>query len=499
MDQGSEKKNSAPLHSESLGMLLKGIRDGSFRGMYADWKWIMRYAKPYKGRIALYTLLGLLCSATGLASSVAGKYVIDIITGFDSSRLWIVAVIMVVGAALSIGFSSLSSWVSAKLGVDINNDIQADVFGCLLDSEWMELSRFKSGDILNRFTADVSTVASNAICWIPNLVIYLFSFIATFCVIMYYDPVMALIAFASAPVLLFSSRPLMRRMRGYSNKTRETMSELSAFQVEVFYNIDTIKGFDAEDDTKSRLLGKLVEFIAFAYCLWRLWGGYINFGTMTLFLQQRASLSNAFSGLVGMLPSAMTSSVAARRIRELAELSKEPRGGEQPHGGAYALKLENIDFSYTAGTKIISGSGFEAAPGEIVALVGPSGEGKTTLIRMLLGLVHPDGGTARLVGKDGEVPLSADTRCLFSYVRRTARRGAEGGLGVGLRGEDAAGDKQPRGRARARPVGRSGTAHRNRARDPARRADTPHGRGDKRAGRCYRAAGTAQYIGALPG
>lgn len=443
MDQGSEKKNSAPLHSESLGMLLKGIRDGSFRGMYADWKWIMRYAKPYKGRIALYTLLGLLCSATGLASSVAGKYVIDIITGFDSSRLWIVAVIMVVGAALSIGFSSLSSWVSAKLGVDINNDIQADVFGCLLDSEWMELSRFKSGDILNRFTADVSTVASNAICWIPNLVIYLFSFIATFCVIMYYDPVMALIAFASAPVLLFSSRPLMRRMRGYSNKTRETMSELSSFQVEVFYNIDTIKGFDAEDDTKSRLrgwqgkykdvalgynsfsirtkawlsaLGKLVEFIAFAYCLWRLWGGYINFGTMTLFFQQRASLSSAFSGLVGMLPSAMTSSVAARRIRELAELSKEPRGGEQPHGGAYALKLENIDFSYTAGTKIISGSGFEAAPGEIVALVGPSGEGKTTLIRMLLGLVHPDGGTARLVGKDGEVPLSADTRCLFSYV-----------------------------------------------------------------------------------
>lgn len=90
----------------------------------------------------------------------------------------------------------------------------------------------------------------------------------------------------------------------------------------------------------------------------------------------------------------------------MPELSKEPRGGEQPHGGAYALKLENIDFSYTAGTKIISESGFEAAPGEIVALVGPSGEGKTTFIRMLLGLVHPDGGTARLVGEDGEVPLS---------------------------------------------------------------------------------------------
>ena len=444
MEQGKgENKNNAPLHSESLGMLLKSVKDGSLREMYADWKWIMRYAAPYKGRIALYTLLGLLCSATGLASSVAGKYVIDIITGYDSSRLWLVAVLMVAGAALSIGFSSLSSWVSARLGIDINNDIQADVFGRLLDSDWLELSRFKSGDILNRFTSDVGTVASNAICWIPNLVIYIFSFAATFCVIMYYDPVMALIAFASAPVLLFSSRPLMRRMRSYSQKTRETLSELSAFQVEVFYNVDTIKSFDAESDTKKRLrgwqkkykdvalsynsfsigtkawlsaLGKAVEFIAFGYCLWRLWGHYINYGTMTLFLQQRAGLSNAFSALVGMLPAAMTSSVAARRIRELAELTKEPRGESPEHSGAYALRLENVDFSYVSGTKIISDSGFEAAPGEIVALVGPSGEGKTTLIRLLLGLIHPASGTAKLVGPAGEIALSADTRCLFSYV-----------------------------------------------------------------------------------
>ena len=159
-----------------------------------------------------------------------------------------------------------------------------------------------------------------------------------------------------------------------------------------------------------------MEFIAFGYCLWRLWGHYINYGTMTLFLQQRAGLSSAFSGLVGMLPAAMTSSVAARRIRELAELPKEPRGETPEHDGAYALELKNIDFSYTQGVKVISDSGFSAAPGEIVALVGPSGEGKTTLIRLLLGLIHPESGTARLTGPDGEIPISADTRRLFSYV-----------------------------------------------------------------------------------
>ena len=112
----------------------------------------------------------------------------------------------------------------------------------------------------------------------------------------------------------------------------------------------------------------------------------------------------------------MTSSVAARRIRELAELPKEPRGETPEHDGAYALELKNIDFSYTQGVKVISDSGFSAAPGEIVALVGPSGEGKTTLIRLLLGLIHPESGTARLTGPDGEIPISADTRRLFSYV-----------------------------------------------------------------------------------
>jgi ABC-type bacteriocin/lantibiotic exporter with double-glycine peptidase domain len=79
--------------------------------------------------------------------------------------------------------------------------------------------------------------------------------------------------------------------------------------------------------------------------------------------------------------------------------------------------MDGVDFSYEEEQRVITSSFFRAAPGEIVALVGPSGEGKTTMIRLILGLIHPDEGTAFLRAADGtEVEMNADSRALFSYV-----------------------------------------------------------------------------------
>lgn len=442
----SGQKIKTIFHSQSLGMLVQSIRDGSFRDICADWKWILSFGNRYKGHIILYTMLGILSSLTGLASSVAGKYLIDIITGFDTSRLWLIAVIMLGTAVTSLTFSALSSRISAKLNIYINNDIQAELFEKLLNSEWLELNKFKSGDILNRFTSDVGTIASNAVNWIPSVIISLVSFVATLAVILRYDAVMALIAFISAPFLIVSSRPLIRKMREYSRKTKELASDMTGFEVEVFYNIDFIKSFAAEGKTQDRLrnwqekyrstnlaynafsikaqvwfsaLGKLVEFVAFAYCLWRLWSGAITFGTMTLFLQQRSSLSNSFSSLVSLIPSAMTASVSAGRIREIMNLRKELHSEEndEQYSGAYTVELNHVNFSYDNSHAVISDSSFVARPGEIIALVGPSGEGKTTMIRLMLGLVSPECGEVSMTDADGNIiPITADARKYFSYV-----------------------------------------------------------------------------------
>ena len=111
---------------ESLEILIRRFKDGTFSEIIDDWKWIFSYSVRYKWAIVFYTLLGILSTSFGLVSSVAGKYLIDIITGYQTSKLAILLVIMVGSTVFSLLFSSLISRISAKLSIKINNDIQAE-------------------------------------------------------------------------------------------------------------------------------------------------------------------------------------------------------------------------------------------------------------------------------------------------------------------------------------------------------------------------------------
>ena len=240
-DNGREDRTA--LGSEALGTLLRRWREGTFGELLEDWRWILAHTKRYKWAVACYLVLGVASASLGLVSAVASKYAIDIITGYQTSRLGAMAAVMVASALASLLLRSLVSRVSAKVSIFVSNDIQASVFDKVLDADWLALSRYSSGDLLSRFNSDVSTVAGNAISWLPNLLVSLYTFIATFFVILYYDRVMALIALASAPFLLVSSRYLLGRMRRHNQRMKELGSQLMAYEVETFYNVDTIKSF----------------------------------------------------------------------------------------------------------------------------------------------------------------------------------------------------------------------------------------------------------------
>lgn len=438
------------LRSVFVQTLLNKLDDGTFSDFFEDWKWIFSYSRKYTKVIICYTIIGIISSTLGLVSSVASKYMIDIITGYQFEKLWLVAVIMVSSMVVSLLFTSLVNRYSTKLSIYVNNDMQADIFDRIIDADWLSISQFENGDILNRFNNDVNIVASNAVSWLPNLIIYVYSIAATLAVILYYDATMALIALLSAPILLLSGRYLMRKNSEYRRKVLEVNSKLMNYEVETFYNFDTIKSFGVMEYYSKGLRGWQerfkqtnlaynlftiktnigmsvlsagVSFLAFGYCLFRLWTGDILYGTMTLFLEQRSKLSNQFSNLVRIIPGMLNSAVSARRIRELVELPREVHMPEQSermrqaaqHG--FTVQLEHVNFAYIQEHRVLTDSNFIASPGEIVALVGPSGEGKTTMLRMILGLLHPNQGTAQLVTQDGEtVPIHADTRRYFSYV-----------------------------------------------------------------------------------
>ena len=267
---------------------------------------------------------------------------------------------------------------------------------------------------------------------------------------MYYDPTMMMLALVNAPVMLLSSKILMSRMRDYDKTVKVMNSEMMAFESETFASIDSIKSFSLMDLFSNRLkgfqerykevnldynlfsiksnlilslIGMVIQFSFFGWAVYRLWSGAINYGEMTLFLQQSGRFSSAFKSVVSIVPSTISSTISAGRLMEIINLPREKSNrdttahlNEMKEQG-FTIELKDVCFSYIEKKRVLYSSTMHASPGEIVALVGPSGEGKTTMIRMFLGLISPDDGEALLKDGDGkEYSLGADTRPLFAYV-----------------------------------------------------------------------------------
>ena len=443
-----QEDNRQPMGSESLGTLVSSWRDGTFSEIWADWKWIWGYTKRYRRAVWFYTILGVASSTLGLVSAVASKYSIDIITGYDSDHLWFIVTVMVASALVGLLLRSVTSRISTKISLRVNNDIQAQVFDRLLGADWRSLNDFASGDLLSRLSTDVGSVSSSAIRWLPDLIVTAYTFAATLAVILHYDWVMALLALASAPFLLLTSRRLIRGMRTHQQEVRQVGSRLMSYETETLHNLDAIKGFgitgrygrgfrsrqeefrrasldynlfSIRTEILLSLLGSAVQMAAFGYCLYLLWSGKILYGTMTLFLSQGAKLSSAFNALVRTVPSFLSASVSARRIRDLYALEPEPvlpdDGLDSLASQGFTVAVEDAGYAYVPHQPVLTHADFRAAPGETVALVGPSGGGKTTMIRLLLGLIRPAEGRAYLQAADGrQVEVNAGLRRYFSYV-----------------------------------------------------------------------------------
>lgn len=408
-----------------------------------NWRWILSFTQGHRGKILVFSLLGIVSSAFALVTGLISKALIDGISSFDSGKMIPCILALLVCGMISTLFGTASSRISAKLQITIQNTVHSHLFDSLLSSQWEEVITFSSGDLINRFSSDVHTVAGCACGWVPKVLIQCFTAAASLAVVAWYDPIMALILCGSVPVLVVSSHKLIQKLQHHNRRMRAISSRLSSYESEVIRNFDTLKSFRQESSVRKGMGGHLEEladaslehnlfsirtslwmktlstalqYLTLGYCLWRLWQGQLQWGTLVLFLQQNATLTAAFSGLVSLIPAAMSGSVAAERLMEITNLAKE-----QPSRPftckSCTIHAQNVSAGYQTKPNVLSGVSFSISPGQTVALTGPSGQGKTTLLRLLLALIPCSGGELTLTDDLGTSrPISPATRDCFTYV-----------------------------------------------------------------------------------
>lgn len=432
--------------------IIRKIKEGMLQEMWEETKWMYQYAKRYKAAILLYIILGVVGTAMGLGGSVASKYLIDAVTGVDKRNIGYIVFLIIAMAVLGVVIKAVSSRITAKISVKVNNEIQREVYDKIMTTDWLSMTKFHSGDLLNRLNSDVGTVSNSVLGWVPSLITKLAQFLGALGIILYYDPTMAALALLSAPVMIIFSKMLMTKMRFYNKRTREVSSEVMAFNEESFQNIQSIKSFDLiglfskrlinmQDKYKDvymdynkfsiytssfmSLVGMMVSYSCFGWGVYRLWSGAITYGTMTLFLQLSGSLTSTFSALVGLVPSAISATTSAGRLMAFFDLPHEEKIDDEKvqimerrsMNKGLSVELKDVMYNYDENKVVFEEANVKANPGEIVALVGPSGEGKTTLVRLLLGLVNIKKGIAVVRDVFGmECNISANTRRFFAYV-----------------------------------------------------------------------------------
>ena len=414
--------------------------------------WIAGYAVKYWKEMIFYTVLGLSGTALSLVTSLISKDLVDIITGHQTGQV-ISTFIMMIGMTLgSTLITQISSYFSSKINLKVETTLKSEIFEKILDADWEQLSKYHTGDLLTRWGNDVNTLSNAILSYIPNCIVYFFRFGAAFAMMAYYDVTFALIAMVGMPFTYFISKNLTRRMQRNNMRSSVMNAKMSGFNQEAFSNIQTIKAFDMIDHYVKRLkslqseyvtmrlnyqkiyiiisilltiVGLAVSYISYGWGIYRVWSGVITYGTMTMFISLSGTLTNSLNNLLSLIPSGIGITTSASRLMDLVNLEKEDLEDKDKVKEFYdkygkngvGIEINNVKYSYRNGNEIFDGASIVAKPHEIVALIGPSGEGKTTMLRLLLSLVRPKEGDAVIVGSDGQtVELSASVRQLISYV-----------------------------------------------------------------------------------
>ena len=407
-----------------------------------SWLW-----KSWRGNYLQATLnaaIGIAEVAVSLAQVWAVKRAIDVAAGnIDGNIYWAVAVMgLLILCHFALNISSV--WIRNILGIRAQNRMQQRMLDRILRSEWHGRERLHSGDVINRLEGDVNTVVNFLTETLPNTISVVALFLGAFFYLFSMDKILAIVVVGIMPIFIGFSRIYMNRMRHLTRKVRDSDSEVQSVLQETVQNRMLIKSLEGDsimvdrlEDTQSRLRENVVQrtmfrvianfvlnfgfslgyLIAFLWAALRMSADTLTFGGMTAFLQLVNRIQNPARNLTRLVPAFVSVFTAAERLMELEETPLEDQGKSIEIKSPAGIRLNDVTYAYEdSDCDVIRHLNFDFRPGSCTAILGETGSGKTTLVRLLLALLKPSEGTMEIYNEQHSQPLSPLTRCNFVYV-----------------------------------------------------------------------------------
>lgn len=407
-------------------------------------KWLWRAWRGNQLQAILNATIGLLSVVVSLAQVWAVQHAIDVASGHaEGSIYWsvgVMALLVLCGFALRI----CSIWVRNILGIKAQNRMQQRMLDRILRSEWTGKESHHSGDILNRLEQDVGTVVSFLTETIPNTISVVAMFVGAFLYLFSMDKVLAFVIVGIIPVFVLLSKLYIGQMRRLTRQVRDSDSKVQSVLQETIQHRMLIKTLESDsimvdrlESTQSELRHRVVKRTAFSvvsnfilnagfsvgYLIAFLWAALrmadqtLTFGGMTAFLQLVNRIQGPARDLTRLAPVFVGVFTAAERLMELEENPLEEQGDPIPLTAPCGVRLEHISYAYDDGdSNVIEQLNFDFYPGSCTAVLGETGAGKTTLIRLILALLHPNEGKVILYNQQEQRELSPLMRCNFVYV-----------------------------------------------------------------------------------
>ena len=406
--------------------------------------WFWHTSRGIRMKSVVNIILGLSVVALDFAFIWATKMTIDTATGQDTHPLWVGCALLVGIGLLNIGISFARQWSSALLGVKSQNLMQQRAFARLMHSVWTGKEQFHSGDVMNRLIRDANEITTVITDTLPAALCVCVRLVFAFAYLFHFDSWLAMAVVVVAPFVLFLSKIYINRMRKLTREIRNTDSRIQSILQESIQHRMVLKTLEQTDGmverlskTHEHLQGQVKHKTLFSsfsnltvnlgftagYLLTFIWGVYrldagaITYGTMLAFIQLVGQIQGPFRDMTRFIPAIIGAITAAERMEQLEQTPTEVNHARQYFPQGAGIRFRNVTYRYKDGHRnILDNFSFDFAPGSTTAILGETGAGKTTLIRLILSLLQPIQGNVEFYYQDRHIPASPDTRCNLVYV-----------------------------------------------------------------------------------